>query len=166
VEDRSTRGGCSDGIPAHGLTMQNHPNLGLCLDTAQFPLAKEYGWDPQTGKGWSEEQYQAMLDRIRQVPGDKIFYVELSDVIAPTTAAPLYAGSRYDNWARTTSSTRNDRFIWAICGRPVPLIGLNAGQGVKVEADMGGARVVETLQAILSTGYKGASWWRMPLLYR
>jgi len=123
------------------------------MDTAQFPLAKEYGWNPHTGEGWSEDQYQSMLARIRSIPGEKIFYVEISDVIAPVV--PLYAGSRYDDWARQSTSKRNDRFIWAICARPVPLVGRNAGSGVKSEQDMGGARVVETLQAILSTGYRG-----------
>lgn len=142
---------------------KNHPNLGLCMDTAQFPLAKRYGWDPKTGTGWSEEQYQDMLERIRQIPGEKIFYIELSECIAPST--PLYSGSRYDAWAKNSTTTRNDRFIWAICGRPVPLIGLNAGQDVQTNEDMGGARVVETLLAILSTGYKGKSslWHRITL---
>lgn len=125
------------------------------MDTAQFPLAKSYGWDPQTGEGWTERQYQAMLERIRDIPGEKIFYVEISDVIAPTN--PLHSGSRYDEWAETSTTTRNDRFIWAICGRPVPLVGRNAGNGIETKDDMGGARVVETLQAILSTGYKGKS---------
>jgi len=124
------------------------------MDTAQFPLAKEYGWNPLTGDGWSERQYQGMLARIRSIPCDKIFYVELSDVIAPSV--PLYAGSRYDEWAKQTTSERNDRFIWAICGRPVPLVGRNAGHGNETDEDVGGARVVETLEAILSTGYKGA----------
>ena len=123
------------------------------MDTAQFPLARDYGWDPQTGKGWSEQQYQARMDRIRQIPGDKIFYVELSDVIAPST--PLYTGSRYDTWARESSTSRNDRFIWAICARPVPFVGLNAGTCVERPEDLGGARVWETFQAILQTGFQG-----------
>lgn len=39
--------------------------------------------------------------------------------------------------------------------RPVPLIGRDAGRSIKAESDKGGARVVEALQVILETGYKG-----------
>jgi sugar phosphate isomerase/epimerase len=134
---------------------QNHPNLGLCLDTAHFPLAPAYGWDPVTGKGWTDTQYWAMLQRIRQVPGDKIFYVELSDVLTPIV--PLGQGSPFDEWRTKANSPRGDGFVWAICGRPVPLVGRDAGRAVRSEDDMGGARVVESVQAILSTGFRGRS---------
>lgn len=139
-------------IPA-SLTSQNHSNLGLCLDTAHFPLAPDYGWDPVTGKGWTESQFQDMLERIRQVPGDKIFYVELADVLTPVT--PLGKGSDFDAWREKAQSPRGDRFVWAVCGRPVPLIGKDAGRSIRSKDDMGGARVVESVSAILSTGYKG-----------
>lgn len=94
-----------------------------------------------------------MLDRIRKVPGDKIFYVELSDVLKPVT--PLWQGSPFDAWGKAANSPRGDSFVWAICGRPVPLIGKDAGRSVKTEDDMGGARVISSLKAILETGFKG-----------
>ena len=94
-----------------------------------------------------------MIERMKRVPGDKIFYVELSDVLKPVI--PLGKGSPYDEWREKTQSPRGDSFVWAICGRPVPLVGRDAGRQVKGEDDMGGARVVETLKAILSTGFKG-----------
>jgi hypothetical protein len=136
---------------------QDHPNLGLCLDTAQFPLAREYGWDPVTGSasGWTTEQSTACLERLKTVPAEKIFYVEISDVLAPTV--PLGKGSAFDAWRSRTQSPRGDVFVWAICGRPVPLVGKDAGRSVRSQEDYGGARVVDALSAILSTGYRGES---------
>ncbi|GFZ51153.1 hypothetical protein JCM24511_08911 [Saitozyma sp. JCM 24511] len=137
--------------------MADHPNLGLCLDTAQFPLAREYGWDPVTGSasGWTTEQSTACLERLKTVPAEKIFYVEISDVLAPTV--PLGKGSAFDAWRSRTQSPRGDAFVWAICGRPVPLVGKDAGRSVRSQEDYGGARVVDALSAILSTGYRGES---------
>jgi hypothetical protein len=132
---------------------QNHSNLGLCLDSGQFPLAPSYGWDPVTGKGWSFSQSQAVIEGIRALPASKIFYVELSECIQPVV--PLGQGSPYDNWRNRTMHPRGDNFMWAASARPVPLVGKDAGQSVKTATDMGGARVVDMLEAILSTGYTG-----------
>jgi hypothetical protein len=134
---------------------QDHPNLGLCLDTAQFPLASEYGWDPVTGLGWTTEQSSACFKRLEAIPAEKIFYVEISDVLAPTV--PLGKGSQFDAWRSQVESPRGDSFVWAICGRPVPLVGKDAGRSVKTQEDYGQARVVDALKAILSTGYRGES---------
>ncbi|KAL7418290.1 hypothetical protein Q5752_006746 [Cryptotrichosporon argae] len=132
----------------------DHPNLGLCLDVAHFPLSPSYGWDPVTGKGFTDEQFDALLGRLRAVPADKIVYLELSDMVVPDP--PLYAGSVFDHWAANNKAPRDgDRFIWTICGRPVPLVGRNAGTLAVGEAVSQGARVVEALRAILSTGFKG-----------
>ena len=132
---------------------QDHPNLGLCLDVAHFPLAPSYGWDPLTGKGWTEADYEKMLTRLRTVPAEKIFYVELSDVLKPDP--PLGQGSDFDAWREKNQPPRGDNFVWVICGRPVPFVGRNAGKSIKSDKDMGGGRVVESIKAILSTGFQG-----------
>lgn len=137
----------------------DHPNLGLCFDTAHTPLAPSYGWDPVTGNGWTDKEFEGVLDRIRAIPGDKIFYVELSDVLAPTT--PLGKGSDFDAWRINANSPRGDSFVWAVCGRPIPLVGRHAGLAVRGEDDMGGARVVQQVKAVLSTGFKGPMMFEM-----
>ena len=134
---------------------QDHPNLGLCLDVAHFPLAPSYGWDPITGEGWTEADYEKMIARLRAVPAEKIFYVELSDVLKPDP--PLGQGSDFDAWREENRPLRGDSFVWVICARPVPFVGKNAGRSIKSDDDMGGARVVESIKAILSTGFKGVS---------
>jgi hypothetical protein len=133
--------------------LQNHPNLGLCLDVAHFPLAPSYGWDPLTGAGWTESDYEKMIARLRTIPAEKIFYVELSDVLKPVI--PLGQGSDFDAWREKNRPARGDTFVWVICGRPVPFVGRNAGKSVKSDNDMGGGRVLESVKAILSTGFKG-----------
>lgn len=118
-------------------------------------MAPRYGWDPTTGLGWTDDEFSAMLDRLRKVPGDKIAYVELSDVLPPTT--PLHSGSRFDGWHGAKGNSRGDRFVWAVCGRPVPMVGRDAGRAVKEEADKGAARVQEQLEVLLEIGFKGES---------
>lgn len=129
--------------------MQNHPNLGLCLDTAHFPFGTGYGWDVLAPKMWSEEDFQAMLGRLRAIPADRIFYVELADVVPVNTA--LGKGSRFDEWRIKANSPRGDTFVWAACGRCLPEVGSDAGRG----SEKGGARVAEALKAILDTGFDG-----------
>jgi hypothetical protein len=140
-------------ITARCSLAQNHPNLGLCLDVAHFPLAPGYGWDPLTGLGWTDDDVKGIVSRLRAVPADKIFYVELSDVLSPVI--PLGQGSAFDEWRIQANSPRGDSFVWAVCGRPVPLVGKHAGKAVKGKDDLGGARVTETLKAILDTGFRG-----------
>ncbi|KIR34912.1 hypothetical protein I352_02167 [Cryptococcus deuterogattii MMRL2647] len=133
--------------------MADHPNFGLCLDTAHFPLTLGYGWNPRTGEGWTEADFQNILSFIRALPVEKIFYVELSDVLPPVI--PLGQGSPFDEWCNNAKTSRGDRFLWAMVARPVPLIGRDAGRSIKAESDMGGERVVEALRVILETGYNG-----------
>lgn len=90
-----------------------------------------------------------MLSRLRAVPSEKIFYVELADVVPPTTA--LGKGSRFDEWRAKANSPRGDTFVWATCGRCLPEVGTDAGRG----GEKGGARVAEALRAILETGFDG-----------
>lgn len=90
-----------------------------------------------------------MLARLRAVPAEKIFYVELSDVVPPATA--LGKGSRFDEWRAKANSPRGDTFVWATCGRCLPEVGSDAGRG----GEKGGARVAEALGAILETGFDG-----------
>lgn len=155
---------CSDGRKSREISIysprafvsylyQDHPNFGLCLDTAHFPLTLGYGWNPRTGEGWTEADFQNILSFIRALPVEKIFYVELSDVLPPVI--PLGQGSPFDEWCNNAKTSRGDRFLWAMVARPVPLIGRDAGRSIKAESDMGGARVVEALRVILEIGYNG-----------
>lgn len=137
---------------------QDHPNLGLCLDVAHFPLAPSYGWDPTTGEGWSDCQYNEMISRLKKVPGNKIFYLEISDVLKPVR--PLGRGSPFDAWRERNRPARGDIFVWTVCGRPLPFVGKDAGRSVDNEDDMGGARVFESVQAVLSTGFKGVFFYQ------
>jgi hypothetical protein len=134
--------------------LQDHPNLGLCLDVAHFPLAPSYGWNPNTGQGWTDSEYEKMIGRLRTVPAEKIFYVEVSDVLKPIV--PLGQGSEFDTWREKNDTSRGDIFVWTICARPVPFVGKNAGRSAMSEDDMGGGRVLESIKAILDTGFKGA----------
>ncbi|WRT69336.1 uncharacterized protein IL334_006320 [Kwoniella shivajii] len=135
----------------------DHPNLGLCLDTAHWPLSPIYGYDPTTGEGFTDQQFKEMLGRLSEIPGEKIFYVELSDVLKPVV--PLGKGSPFDEWRVKANSPRGDRFVWAVCGRPVPFVGRDAGRQVKTQDDMGGARVLECFKTILASGFNGPVMW-------
>ncbi|ODN81782.1 hypothetical protein L202_02155 [Cryptococcus amylolentus CBS 6039] len=131
----------------------DHPNLGLCLDTAHPPLAPEYGWNPTTGEGWTDAIYADFIERVKAVPKEKIFYVELSEVLKPVV--PLGKGSEFDEWRAAGNTTRNDYFIWAALGRPLPLVGKNAGESVKDGNDMGHANALQTFKAVLDQGWSG-----------
>ena len=121
---------------------------------AHFPLAPSYGWSPTTGQGFDDAAYYEMVDRIRAVPCEKIFYVEISDMILPDP--PLYKGSPFDRWAEQNEPVaRGYRFIWTVCGRPLPLMGQNAGDKSLQGKTRNGGRVVDSLKAILSTGFCG-----------
>lgn len=143
------------------LTFQDHPNLGLCLDVAHPPLAPppphSYGWDTLTGAGWSEEDFSAMIKRMETIPAEKIFYIELSQVLDPKP--PLASGSPFDEFYNhpTTSDMRakGESLVWAYCARPVPLVGRNAGLDYRPEDQLSGDRVVVQLKALLGTGFKG-----------
>ncbi|WWC65527.1 uncharacterized protein I303_108145 [Kwoniella dejecticola CBS 10117] len=135
----------------------DHPNLGLCLDTAHWPLSPIYGYDPTTGEGFTDQQFDEMLDRISKIPGEKIFYVELSDVLQPVI--PLGQGSPFDEWRIKANSPRGDRFVWAVCGRPVPFVGRDAGRQVESQDDMGAAKVMRCFNTLLASGFKGPVMW-------
>ncbi|TYJ58570.1 hypothetical protein B9479_000780 [Cryptococcus floricola] len=45
--------------------------------------------------------------------------------------------------------------IWAALGRPLPLVGKNAGQSVKDGNDMGHANALQTFKAVLDQGWSG-----------
>lgn len=97
-----------------------------------------------------------MISRISSLPPEKIFYVELSDVLNPKATKPLYQGSPFDEFGKNDKSGKNERFIWVRCARPVPLVGPNGGMDKRPEGmEEDGARVVETLKAIMSTGWRG-----------
>lgn len=94
-----------------------------------------------------------MLERLKAVPPEKIFLLELSDALAPSP--PLGQGSAFDVWAANATHGCNEIFSWACCGRPVPFIGRDVGRGVASEADCGQARVLEQVKVLIENGYKG-----------
>jgi hypothetical protein len=145
--------------PAEPLA-QNHPYLGLCIDTAQCALAPAYGYDPTSGNGYTEPAFQALLSRLRSVPGDKIFFVEISDVLKPSP--PLLLGSAFDEWHRAQGPGYRTGFTWCRCARVIPHIGRGTGKLVKTEEDEGAGRVAEVVKAILQTGFTG-EWERQRL---
>jgi hypothetical protein len=108
-----------------------------------------------TGKGYGDIEFEALMARLANVPSEKIFYVELADVITPDKAKPLGRGSEFDDWQNSNPAPRGPAFVWAFCGRPVPLIGRNAGRSVKKGRDMGGARVLEILRVLFNKGFRG-----------
>jgi len=108
-----------------------------------------------TGKGYDDTEFEALMARLAKVPSDKIFYVELADVITPDKAKPLGGGSEFDEWQNKNPAPRGPAFVWAFCGRPVPLVGRNAGRSVKEERDTGGARVLEILEVLFGKGFRG-----------
>jgi hypothetical protein len=123
------------------------------MDVSHWPLAPAYGFNVHTGDGWRDADVQACLERVRAVPKDKIFYVEISDLIAPDAAKPLGKGSMFDAWTVENKPPQGDVFAWMICSRSVPLVGRDAGL-VGPKGDLG-ARVVDCLRALLDTGYDG-----------
>ena len=139
----------------HTCKLQDHPNLGLCLDSAHIAVAPAYGYIPSSGEGYTEDLFQAELDRLRALPADKIHFYEISDMIKPQKAVPLGRGSEYDAYHASFGHKARDLFTWSMCGRCVPLVGKNAGQDVHGPGDMGDARCIEVTQAIFSTGFRG-----------
>ncbi|WVQ77318.1 hypothetical protein IAR50_007002 [Cryptococcus sp. DSM 104548] len=147
------------------MQIANHPNIGLCLDAAQFALSPTYGYDILGGKGWSDSKYTAMLSRLSALPKESIAYVEISDVLEPSP--PLYGGSPFDKQAieedKGDGRERNAIEKWCGYARPLPLVGPNAGLGdgpdggeeARKVGERDSARVVGTLEAIFSTGWRG-----------
>lgn len=130
---------------------QDNRNLGLCLDTALMALTPEYGFDPLTGEGYTDDQFESMVTRLRQVPPAKIFYVELSDLLKP--APPLRKGSAFDAWESKNQPSAGEIFAWCVCARPVPLMGRLGGS--KDEEGVDGARVGDVLKVLVEMGYGG-----------
>lgn len=89
--------------------------------------------------------FAAMINRLQQVPVDKIFYVELSELLKPTT--PLGRGSSFDGWREINQPAYGDVFTWCVCARPVAGDTGNDQTGV--------ARVEKVLRALLGMGYNG-----------
>ena len=94
-----------------------------------------------------------MLTRLRAIPVEKLFYVELSDVLSPSL--PLGKGSPFDGWRAENDPARGDIFTWCICARSIPLLGEDAGRRFKTGNDRGGARVAEILSTFLQMGFQG-----------
>ncbi|KAK8843513.1 hypothetical protein IAR55_007173 [Kwoniella newhampshirensis] len=134
----------------------NHPNLGLCLDTAQMCLAPSYGINPTSSQLISQETFSALLDRIRALPKETICYFEISDVLSPNP--PLLQGSPFDDWHKKQGGGP-ERSSWVMCARAVPYVGRSAGKEVKGEEDLGVARVAEVAKAVFSTGFRGPVIW-------
>jgi hypothetical protein len=118
-------------------------------------LGAPYGFNPLTGKGYDDAQFDSVMERLAAVPAEKLFYVELADVIAPDPSKPLGGGSEFDEWQKVNPAPRGPAFVWAFCGRPVPLVGRNAGRDIHEKRDMGGARVLDVLDVLFRNGFRG-----------
>ena len=116
-------------------------------------LAPSYGFDPLTGKGFQSNQFEQLLDRIRDIPPDKICFFEISDVLKPDP--PLKKGSDFDAWHDENGSDAKPRSSWVLCARCTPYVGKSAGKGVRSTEDLGSARVAEIAKAVFSTGFRG-----------
>ena len=116
-------------------------------------ISPAYGFDPLTGKGCKDQDYTALLDRLRALPAEKIFYFEVSDVLPPRP--PLTQGSDFDEWHEKKGTQGKERMTWVMNARSVPYIGRKAGKAVRGPDDMGSARVADVFDAILSTGFLG-----------
>ncbi|WVW79123.1 hypothetical protein I302_101088 [Kwoniella bestiolae CBS 10118] len=136
----------------------NRPNLGLCLDTAQMALSPTYGYDPTSSTPPPSSNFSELIDRIKAIPKELIFYLEISDVLPPTPA--LTHGSPFDEWHKSQGADTPTRSSWVLCGRAVPYVGRSAGKDVKDEKrDMGVARVGEVARAVFDTGFRGPVIW-------
>lgn len=114
-------------------------------------LTPKYGYNPLTGEGYTDDQFESMVTRLRQISPGKIFYVELSDLLKP--APPLRKGSVFDAWDAQNRSSAGEIFAWCVCARPVPLMGRQGGS--KDEQGVDGARVGEVLKVLVEMGYDG-----------
>ena len=108
-------------------------------------LTPDYGCNPTSGEGYSDTEFNEMIARLRKIPTNKIFYVELSEVLKPVTT--LGQGSPFDNWREENKPAYGDRFTWCVCARPVASV-LRDGQ-------IGLARVEQVLSVLLDMGYGG-----------
>jgi hypothetical protein len=120
-------------------------------------LGAPYGFNPLTGEGYDDTQFDYLMGRLSAVPADRIFYVELADVITPDPSKPLGKGSEFDEWQKVNRAPRGPAFVWAFCGRPVPLVGKNAGRSIQSKRDLGGARVIDILHVLFNNGFRGKS---------
>ncbi|OCF60344.1 hypothetical protein L486_03026 [Kwoniella mangroviensis CBS 10435] len=136
------------------------PNLGICLDTAQMALSPTYGYDPLSSTPPSPSNFEELIKRIKDIPKEFIFYLEISDVLPPNPA--LLDGSPFDEWHKSQGPNNPTRSTWVLCARALPYIGRSAGKGVrddKKDLDLGVARVGEVTKAVFSTGFRGPVIW-------
>lgn len=118
-------------------------------------LAPPYGFHPETGKGFTDNEVNALINRLQALDPRYIFFFEISDVLKPDP--PLYHGSPYDAWSKAQPSGTPARSNWVQCARTVPYVGRNCGRDVQDARDMGAARVAEIARAVFSTGFRGES---------
>lgn len=137
----------------------NHPNLGLCIDTSHVALTPNHGFLVETGEGYTEEQFQGALERIRNLPADKIHYYEICEVIEPNP--PLNGGSAFDAAFKEEGADPRPIFHWNMYGRTIPYVGSDAGQDVHSAKDLGAARCAEITKAVFDTGFRGLCSWEV-----
>lgn len=118
-------------------------------------MAPAYGFDPTSGRGFTPVAVQALLERLASLPRDKIFFVEISDVLAPQPA--LLCGSPFDQWHLDQGPGYRPGFTWCRCARVIPHIGRGTGKFVEGEQGLGAGRTADIVKAILSTGFNGES---------
>ena len=115
----------------------DRPNIGLNLDTFQTG-GKEWG-DPTTASGkldkpeaQLEKDFEASMDKLaKTVPGDKIYFLQISDAYKPKTP--------FDK--EVDESGTRPRGRWSHDFRPLPYQGY--------------LPVVAVTKAVLKTGFRG-----------
>lgn len=129
----------------------DRPNVGLCLDTFQT-VAGEVG-DPTTGSGYIERKSKFELERdfkasmenlAREVPAEKIFVLQLSDMYKPPTPFASDGENGEANEKGPGGEKVRARAKWSHDYRPYFY---NGG--------MFTGECVEMCEAVLKTGFRG-----------
>lgn len=120
-------------------------------------LSPVYGYDPETGQGYTDSQFKGLISRLKSLDPESIFFFEISEVLKPQP--PLFKGSDFDHWAERQPENVPNLSHWVQCARSVPFVGKSLGKGVTRggEEEMGGARVAEIAKAVFGTGFRGKS---------
>ncbi|EJU03029.1 xylose isomerase-like protein [Dacryopinax primogenitus] len=121
----------------------NHPNLGLCLDTFQISGSPVYGASPTHPSGWilgyHPSVFTLSLHKLTEsIPASKIFFLQISD--GARLDPPLGRGNELDErW----KGGWEPRQVWSAARRPLPF------------EDRGYLPVLEVVEAVLGTGFRG-----------
>jgi hypothetical protein len=135
---------------------KDHPNIGLDIDVALVAVERPYGINPLIGSdGLSDEGSAKIAQVFSSIPADKIFAIDMSDIIPPRP--PLLGGSALDGFAKA-AFTGMEPLAW-LAGAPVlPYIGRAIGEGVNGPSDQGAGRVVDMLKLLVKNEFDGPTY--------